>query len=938
MGFLPRGQTCIPRPPGCRWLTLAALALALLAASLPAAAQTAVIEDIRWEGLRRVPKDTMNARILSKPGDPYEPEILRRDFQAVWHTNYFEDVRLEVEDGARGKIIYFIVTERPLIRRIEYDGIQSVQQSEILERFRDRRVGLTVEMQYDPTRVRRAEVVLKELMDERGRHFAKVGHLARRVPPNAVILTFIVEEGPKVKVGKIGFTGNRYFSDRRLTRAMKGSRPYGIPGIWGIYPKTYNANKMNEDLERVRELYQENGFYRAIIHPPDSRMRDTNPQWPLGDMLPWFFKPGKAVDMRIQVEEGGRYRMGDLKVTSSTGNDADLFLNAEYLKALFPLRKGDIFNVKMVRDALQNYIKVYGEFGYINMTPLPSTDIDDQIRVVDMTLEIDTGKQFFVRRIELVGNTTTRDKVIRRELLLEEGVVFNSRLWETSILRLNQLGYFEDLKPENAEIQQDAERGQVDLTLKVKEKGKNTIGLSGGASGVLGSFIGLNYETNNFLGLGETLSLAVEYGDRQSSFLFGFTEPYLFDRPLQAGFTFYIRRFEFDQARETALVTGQTFNSFFASQLLNYIQNSIGFTVFASYPLKRFRWTRVGINYGYDISDITCVSESCDRLFETLRFRSFAGPNALENIKSSRITPTYLYNSTNHSLFPTQGTSIFASFTLEGPYLGNQRSFQPTFEVKHFRPVNRGRNTLAMRLLGSFLTGYGGQVPAVTRRFYTGGEDSIRGFDIRSVSPMAFVPVRATIPFAFLDPTQLDPNGNPTPRFTTVELLNQTISFPGGDTQLVGNFEYRIPIAGPVQMAPFVDLGWNGVLRKSQLRLSEEAIQNLTDVFPNLTFSENLELVSNTNFRLRGSAGLEFVVFLPVLNVPFRVYWAYNLFRLKEEIHIPASQFEVPEGVVLPPGVFENQIVPTLGLVFQERTVSFHEPVKAFRFTVSRTF
>jgi len=141
MGFLPRGETRSARLPGCRWAAFSALVFLLLLTARPAAAQTGVIEDIRWEGLRRVPKDTMNARILSKPGDPFEPEILKRDFQAVWNTNFFEDVRLEVEDGAKGKIIYFIVTERPLIRRIEYEGIQSVQQSEILERFRDRRVA-----------------------------------------------------------------------------------------------------------------------------------------------------------------------------------------------------------------------------------------------------------------------------------------------------------------------------------------------------------------------------------------------------------------------------------------------------------------------------------------------------------------------------------------------------------------------------------------------------------------------------------------------------------------------------------------------------------------------------------------------------------------------------------------------------------------------------
>jgi len=933
MGFPTR-----ERRPLLRRGALALLAAAvLLLSSLPAFAQIVRIQEIRWEGLRRIPRDTMNARILSKAGDVFNEDVLKRDFQAVWNTNFFEDVRLEVEDGERGKIVYFIVVERPLIRRIEYEGVKSVQQSEILERFRECRVGLTVEMQYDPTRIRRAEVCLKELLSERGRHFAKVGHVPRRVPPNAVILTFVVEEGPKVKVGKVAFQGNRHFSDRRLVRAMKNSRPYGIPMVLPLVSKTYHAGKINDDLERVRELYQEYGYFRVIVQPPDERIRDTEPQWPLGDMLPWFFKPGKAVDMRIHVDEGGRYRMGKLTV-KSTSDVKPLFFRPEFLQAAFPLLEGDIFNAKRVRDALQNYTKIYGEFGFINMTTIPNTDIDDNTRVIDMELEIDEGKQFFVNRIEFVGNTTTRDKVIRRELLVEEGHIFNSRAWENSILRLNQLGYFEELRPEHADVQQNAEAGEVDLTLKVKERGKNTIGLTGGASGVLGSFIGLNYETNNFLGLGETLTVSIEYGDRQQGFLFGFTEPYLFDRPLNAGFTFFLRRFEFDQARETALVTGFRGNEFFASSLVNYTQDTVGFSVFASYAPKRLRWTRLGLTYAYDVSDLTCVTEACETLFERLRFRSFAGPDALEGISSSRITPSYYYSTVNHTIFPTGGTSVFAAFTLEGPFLGNQKSFRPTFEIKHFRPINKRRNTLAFRLQAAFLTGYGDRAPAPTARYYTGGEDSIRGFDIRSISPMAYVPVRATVPFFFLDPTRLDQNGNPTLRFTTVEVLSQTISFPGGDTQLLANFEYRIPIAGPVQIAPFVDFGWNGVWRRSQLRLNPEGIEALQEVFPNVVFSEQLELVSDTNFRPRASTGLELVVFVPVLNVPFRIYWAYNALRLTESIRIPAAQFEVPEDVVLPPGVFENQILPSLGVAFQERFVRFDEPSKTFRFTVSRTF
>ncbi len=913
--------------------------LLVLAAGLVARAQPQpLIEDIVWDGLRRIPRDTMNARIISKKGDPYNPEVLKRDFQAVWNTNFFEDVRLEVENGETGKVIHFIVQERPLIRRITYDGLKSVQESEVLEAFRQQRVGLTVEMQYDPTRIRHAEVVLKNLLSERGRNFSDVTHDTRRIPPNAVILTFLVEEGPKVKVGRVRFDGNRRFSDRRLLRAMKNSRPYGIPGVLGLFAKTYNSNKMQEDLERVRELYQEYGYFRAIVHPPDTRYRDTEPWFPL-DLIPWWFKPGKAVHLRIPIEEGPRYRMGELKVRSATGRDADLFFHPDFLKANFPLRKGQIFNVKRIRDSLENYRKLYSEFGYINMTTVPETEIDDLTRTIDMTLEFEPNKQFFVNRIEFVGNTTTRDKVIRREILLDEGSIFNSRLWEHSVLRLNQLGYFEELKPENAEVQQNAEEGTIDLTLKVKERGKNTIGLTGGASGVLGSFVNLSYSTNNFLGLGETLNFQVEMGDRSQSVTFGFVEPYLWDRPLQAGFTVFTRRFKFNQARETALLTGRlVLDPLIQNRLLNYLQESTGFTLFASYPLKRRRFTRVGLSYGLSTSDVSCGTDSCTNLFESLSFRQIGGQNALNGIISSRVTPTFLYNSTNHPLFPTTGWSIYVATSLEGgPLGGNQKSFQPTFEIKHFRPINHGRNTLAFRLLGSFVTGFGDRVPSPFNRFYIGGEDTVRGFNIRAISPLAYIPVATSVPVLFVDPTRLDANGNPLLRSTTVSVLSRTITFPGGDTELVGNFEYRIPIVGPVTIAAFLDAGLSGVLRRSQLRLNPEALQPILEVFPNAQISERLELVPGTNNKIRTSAGMELVVMVPIFNAPFRLYWAYNLTRLSEQIKIPMGQFNPPCDT-LPPGVCETQVIPFLNLAFQERTLSFQERLRAIQFTVSRTF
>lgn len=923
------------------------------------AAQQPLIKRIEWEGLRRIPRDSMNARIFSKPGDPYNPDLLRRDFHAVWNTNFFDDVKLLVEDAEDGnKIVIFQVTERPLVRRILYDGVKSVTESEILEAFKNNKIGLTVESQYDPTKIHRAERVLAALLAHKGRHFAKVGHEIRRIPPNAVILTFVVEEGPKVKVGRIRFRGNTLFSDRRLIRMMKGSRPWGLMPVlaWHLKlpvspyagsslpllfsnKKTYSEAKFFEDLERARELYQEHGYVRAVVQEPQSRTRDTQPFFPL------FARKGKRMEFTIAIEEGPRYRMGELKVKSDTGKDEDLYFRADFLKAVFPLKTGDIFNVTRMRKSLEEYTRLYSSVGFINAQINPQPVLDDEQRIIDLTLDVHAGKQFFVRRIEFVGNTTTRDKVIRREILLDEGMVFNSRLWEVSVLRLNQLGYFEELKPEHAERQENPAEGTVDLTLKVKERGRNTIGFNGGVSGLAGSFVGVNYQTNNFLGLGETLSFGFDYGDRQKNFLFGFTEPYLFDRPINTGFTFFVRRFDFKQAREVALLAGRrlSLSADIENQLLSFAQNSIGFSVFASYPLRRWSFTRLGLTYSYDTTDIGCFSEGCRNLFQGISFRTLAGTgNSLQGIRSSRLTPTLLYNTVNHPFEPTGGTSFFVSSSLTGSFLGgNVNMWQPVIEFKHFRPerwLSRGRNTLAFRFQAGFLTGFGGKVAPPFNRYYLGGENTIRGFEIFAISPLAFIPVQDRVPVVFIDPTQLDPQGNPIVRTGFINVLTNRVNLVGGDTQGLANFEYRIPLVGPVSTAVFFDAGITSVARRSQLRLQDRGIEELRNLFPTATLQRELQLVPGTNSRLRTSTGIEVIINLPILNAPFRIYWAYNPHRLRTQFTLPGSIFAEDPNAPLPPGVFATQIEPQLNILFPARPVRLEEPARTFRFTVSRTF
>jgi outer membrane protein insertion porin family len=948
IGSAAREKSCLPY---LLRLLVSLLMLAFhLAGALPRAlAQQAVVQRIEFVGNRRIRSDTLKAKIFTREGDVYSEETLRRDFQALWNTQYFEDIKLEVEDSPdrpNAKIIVFTVKERPVIRRIEYKGNKSVSESDILERFKDRKVGLSVESQFDPTKIKKAEVVLKELLAEHGRQFAVVKPTYERIPAtNAVRLVFNIDEGPKVKVGKIIIEGNKAFSDRKIIRSMRHSRPYAIP-LWlfsiPVGSKTYDRRKLSEDLEvGIRGLYQDHGYFQVLVKDPVPQIQDVNLAGLPGPFPVIGRKRGKRTNITIPIEEGERFRMGKL-VIRSADPEKGLSLKTEFLQRVFPLKEGDIFAVDKIRKALEDYRKIYGEFGYIDFTATPVTDVDVPNKVVNLTLEFDEQKQFYVRRIEFSGNVTTRDKVIRRQILLDEGDLFNNRLWEVSILRLNQLDYFERIKPEHAEIKRNVKEGTVDIVLKVKEKGKQSIGLTGGVSGIAGSFVGLSYQTNNFLGLGETLTFSAEFGDRQRNFLFGFTEPYLFDRPISTGFTVFSSRFSFDQSRETSLLIGQRIQ-LDPNTTQNYNQNSKGFTVFASYPLRRFSFTRIGLTYGLTFTDIQAFSEASRLLFDTLQFRSFAGPSALQGIRSSRIVPTISYNTVDNPINPTRGKSFFYSLSLEGgPVLrGNVNAITNVFETKYFRPINKKRNVLGFRFLAAHATGYGGQVLPPYSRFFLGGEDTVRGFDIRTIGPVAFIPVPTTLPFRFLDPTQLDSLGNPTQRQVNVPTLINNFTFPGGDTQAVGNFEYRVPIVGPVSAALFFDVGLNGILKRQQLQIDPTGLRQLQTQFPDATLNTTLGLAPGSNFKLRTSTGLEFVVQLPVVNAPFRIYWAYNLNRYHQTIVAPPSSFFVSDDLkkALPPGVLDTQILPQLDtLVSNPRKLNFFDPLRTFRFTVSRTF
>jgi len=912
------------------------------------------IIEIRVIGSRRIPKETVIARMYSHVNDNYDPLTVERDFNSLWNTGYFEDVRIEKEDTPQGVILDVYVREKPTIRDITYKGNSSITESDILDRFKKEKVGLSAESQYDPARIAHAVTVIKDMLAEHGHQFATVRPEVKTIPPASVQLNFIIKEGPTVKVGKISFSGNRNVSSRDLRAAMRNLRPIGVPHsifLENLFARTYDASKLEEDSERVRQAYGERGYLRGgPVGEPQTHLRNES------GLSMFTFRPrkGKRIDIHMNIDEGERYRLAAINFTGVKAG-----VNIKGLRAIFAQKDGAIFNLSDFRKGLDNLRKAYGQLGYINMTAVPTPSFNDANHSVTWNIDIDEGKQFTVSRIEFQGNTVTRDFVIRRELLLQEGQVYNSHSWELSLLRLNQLDYFNPLRvDQDSETHQNTEAGTVDLLLKVQEKGKNSVGLNGGVSGLSGAFLGLNYQTNNFLGLGETLSVQANAGSLARNLLFAFNEPYLRNKPLNLGFQVFDSKTDYNASKSYSLSGSSNQTAAVSSLLQNYNQSRKGFNLSASYPLRHFSlfgFSRVGGTYAWDDSSVRAFSQASSNLFQTLAFRSgIQGQNALEGIVTSSVLFSYNSSNVSSNYLPHTGQSLAASVQFAGLW-GSVRYVRPVVEYKRYTPVKglwfnpAGRNTFGVRLQAVYITGFSGDVAPPFDRPSAGGESDLRGFDIRSVTPYGFVPTRVLF-------TLTNPDGSTVPRDPTnpslgpiqVPLPVYGIATIGGDSQFTANFQYMIPIYGrTVGFNFFDDFGMDMALRDSQLRQSPEGIDALDSPLygcPNyvngtcqggqqIKFNPIITPIPGTNYVPRDSAGGELDVMMPIINAPFRIYYAVNPLKLfttfSRQNLITRSMF--PAG-----GAGDYSYA--LAEQFYNGLYVLREPSKTFRLTVATTF
>jgi outer membrane protein insertion porin family len=813
--------------------------------ALASRVQNVTVEQVLIRGNRRIPESTIKIWIGTREGDQYTPIQLDRDVRALYAQGHFEDVKVYAEEGTRGgKIITFEVVERPLLLDIKYEGLKSVQQSTLLEEFRKRSVGLSKESQYDAVKAKRAASVIKELLANEGHPEATVDPIREDISKTAVALTFRINEGPRFRVATIEFEGCKVFSASYLRGQMKLVKQLGLFTTF-TSKDIYHKEKLEADLDRLRVLvYADHGYLKAHFGEP--RVEEVGR---VGTWVPLVGHKGQGIKIVIPVDEGRQYRAGEIKVEDNTEFTAD------EIKGVVGLKTGDVIKgYSVVQKGLENLKKLYGSRGYIQFNSGFAPDFKDDPNdtekgVADIVFSVEEGKQYTLRRLEFIGNTFTRDNVIRREVLLNEGERYNEQLWDLSLLRLNQLGYFNQVKKEDATVNTNEKEGQVDLTVKLEEKGRQQISFSGGVSGIGGSYIGIQYSTNNLLGYGEALSFNVSTGNLQKVISFGFTEPYLKGRPISLGFNVFYQDYQFVGQGFGALTTQDTLGSFNGSSL--FTQQTKGASVNASAPLsyfaKRFRmgrFIRLGLSYSFSTTNILdpAVNRDSDPSNDILvTFRQ-------SGVTQSTVTESASYNTLNSSLDPTKGTSVTLALAFSGGPLGGKVNLiQPSFEYKFFRPLFAGREararleagkptrTLGFRFLFGHLSPFGtpfesnslsfiGGTPLFSR-FFLGGEQDIRGYNVRSISPTA--PVATTVTTRNL--SAVDLTGQPLkirrPRQATGHsiapgVLNQYLSenaidtsvpnfpaFIGGDTEMLFNLEYRIPIIGPLQFAPYFDIG-----------------------------------------------------------------------------------------------------------------------------------
>lgn len=626
------------------------------------------VAQVLVRGNQRIESDAIQRVIKTRPGNVYLAKSLSQDLKAIYAMGYFDDIRVEAQNSPAGKIITFHVTEKSTIKNIRLRGNRIFEDKEIMDAL-DIKTGSILNVFNIQNNIRRIESLYKE----KNYHNVLITYNMVPLDNNQSDLEFIIEEGKKIRIKKITFIGARDYSEEDLKDEMKTSEK----GFWSWITSSGELNKeeLDQDIVRLNAFYHNNGYAEARIGDPQIEYR------------------GEWIYIAIKIDEGPRFRIGKVDVSG------DLEVPREELIKSVKIGQEEFYNREVVRNDVLLLSDIYADEGYAYSNITPRIDKSADRSALNITYVIDKDKKVIIEKIIISGNTKTRDKIIRRQLKVNEQDIYSGRELKRSVRNLQRLDYFEDVKVNTLKGTSD---DRMILKFDVTEKPTGTFSFGGGYSSVENAFFMASVSERNVLGMGWTLQLKAEIGGTTNRYTLSFTDPWLFDIPLSAGFDVYNWERDYD----------------------TYDKDSKGGGVRFGYLIYDF--TRIYLNYSYDVADIQNIDEedapySIIDLVEELD----------NNIVTSSISTTLSYDSRDRLFNPTEGANH--SLTVEYAGLGGNVGFTKYIaELGQYFPLFWGTVGFLHAKAGYVDDIEGKKLPDY-EKFYLGGINSLRGFEWRDI-------------------------------------------------------------------------------------------------------------------------------------------------------------------------------------------------------------
>jgi len=623
------------------------------------------IVEVRVTGNQRIESDAIKRVVGSTAGEIYRSKTIPEDIKAIYAMGYFDDIRVEIESVPAGKIIEYTVKEKQTIRQVAVSGNRVFDDDEIMES-----INISTGSILNIFRVQNNIEAIETLYKERNYHNVEVEYSVRPLKNNQADLFFVVKEGAKLLIKEIVFDGNSDYTDEDLKDVIKTSEK----GFFSFITSSgdLKMEDLEEDIMRLKAHYHKSGYITSRVGDPQIEYKDK-----------WIF-------VTIKIEEGARYKVGNVDVAG------ELIVPKSEILELLTVSRETYYDRELMQNDTLAIEQLYANHGYAYPDIVPKLGDQKEDGSVDITYTITKGRQVYFEKIIIAGNHRTRDKVIRRQLMIHEEGLYNGENYGRSIRNLHRLEYFADVKADSIRGSAD---GRMVARFEVEEQNTGTFSLSGGYSSVENAFAMVSFEQRNLFGRGHDLNLTAQVGGRSVIYSLSFTEPWLFDIPLMAGFDIYNLERDYD---------------FYDTQ-------SMGIHLRSSYRI--FDYTYAFFQYGFDVSDIRNLSISAPESVWQL----------VGDSVTSAVTTSIRYDSRDRLFTPTEGSNHLLSLEYAG--LGGDIGFvKLTGESGIYVPL--------YRKLVFFAHGKGGivrEIPGFTlpdfERFALGGMNSVRGYGYREISP-----------------------------------------------------------------------------------------------------------------------------------------------------------------------------------------------------------